>query len=173
MTSAGLLTTRSTDMASILRSSFNFQFRRPFTSILTNMSSKSSTSFLLAPHELQSAITASGAQKVVALDASWHMPNSPRRAREEWASKRLPGSRFLDLDELASPHELGLKHMMPGAEQFAKACGECWYLLSCVTFGKSLEADADSAYTEAFGITPDTHVVLYILTKPRSLVWSG
>lgn len=91
------------------------------------MSSKSGAPFLLAPKELQSAIAVSGAQKkVVALDASWHMPNSPRRAREEWTSKRLPGSRFLDLDELASPHELGLKHMMPGAEQFAKACGECW-----------------------------------------------
>ena len=57
------------------------------------------------------------------LDASWHMPNSPRKAREEWLQMRVPGSRFLDLDEVASQHPLGLKHMMPSPEVFARACG--------------------------------------------------
>jgi hypothetical protein len=58
------------------------------------------------------------------VDASWHMPNSPRKAREEFLKKRLPQARFLDLDEVAKDHELGLKHMIPDPEVFAKFCGE-------------------------------------------------
>lgn len=58
------------------------------------------------------------------VDASWHMPNSPRKAREEFLKKRLPQARFLDLDEVAKEHELGLKHMIPDPEVFAKYCGE-------------------------------------------------
>jgi len=56
------------------------------------------------------------------VDASWHMPNSPRKAREEFLKKRLPQARFLDLDEVAKEHELGLKHMVPDPEVFAKFC---------------------------------------------------
>ena len=58
------------------------------------------------------------------VDASWHMPNSPRKAREEFLKKRLPQARFLDLDEVAKEHELGLKHMIPDPKVFAKYCGE-------------------------------------------------
>ena len=58
------------------------------------------------------------------VDASWHMPNSPRKAREEFLKKRLPQARFLDLDEVAKEHALGLKHMIPDPEVFAKYCGE-------------------------------------------------
>ena len=58
------------------------------------------------------------------VDAGWHMPNSPRKAREEFLKKRLPQARFLDLDEVAKEHELGLKHMIPDPEMFAKFCGE-------------------------------------------------
>lgn len=62
-------------------------------------------------------------KSIVPLDASWFMPGSPRNALEEYRTKRHPGARFLDLDEVASPHELGLKHMMPDSATFAKACG--------------------------------------------------
>ena len=58
------------------------------------------------------------------VDASWHMPNSPRKAPEEFLKKRLPRARFLDLDEVAREHELGLKHMIPDPEVFAKFCGK-------------------------------------------------
>lgn len=58
------------------------------------------------------------------VDASWHMPNSPRKAREEFLKKRLPQARFLDLDEVAKGHELGLKHMIPDPDVFAKFCGK-------------------------------------------------
>lgn len=60
----------------------------------------------------------------VILDSTWFMPNSPRHARKEFKQKRIPGAQFLDLDELASPHPLGLKHMMPSPSQFAEACGK-------------------------------------------------
>ncbi|OBZ78842.1 3-mercaptopyruvate sulfurtransferase [Grifola frondosa] len=82
------------------------------------------------------------------LDASWHMPNAPRNARKEFVEKHIPGARFLDLDEVASPSELGLKHMMPSPEVFAKAC-------------------------EGFGISPASHVVIYdthgVFSSPRAL----
>lgn len=62
-------------------------------------------------------------EDVAVLDASWHMPNVPRNAKEEFVAKHLPKARFLDLDEVASPHDLGLKHMMPPPELFAEYCG--------------------------------------------------
>ncbi|KAG6902817.1 hypothetical protein C0995_011304 [Termitomyces sp. Mi166 len=76
------------------------------------------------------------------------MPNSPRQPRQEFISKRIPGARFLDLDEVSSPHELGLKHMMPEERVFADAC-------------------------EKFGIEKETYVVIYdthgIFSSPRAL----
>ncbi|CAL1696516.1 unnamed protein product [Somion occarium] len=85
---------------------------------------------------------------VAVIDASWHMPNSPRKAREEFLKKRIPNAQFLDLDEAASPHELGLKHMMPTGQVFAKAC-------------------------QSLGISPKSHVVLYdthgVFSSPRAL----
>jgi thiosulfate/3-mercaptopyruvate sulfurtransferase len=76
------------------------------------------------------------------------MPNSPTNPREGFLSKRLAGARFLDLDEVASPHELGLKHMMPQGRVFADVC-------------------------ERFGIDPSSHVVIYdtqgVFSSPRAL----
>lgn len=60
----------------------------------------------------------------VFLDASWFMPGAPRKPREEWAAKRIPGARFFDLDAVASDHPLGLKHMLPSPAQFASECRE-------------------------------------------------
>lgn len=77
--------------------------------------------FLVSPQELKQSMSGS---KLVVLDASWYMPNSPRKPAQEFLDKRLPDSRFLDLDEVASTHELGLKHMMPSTADFARACGE-------------------------------------------------
>lgn len=76
------------------------------------------------------------------------MPGSSRNPRAEWRALRIPGAQFLDLDEVASAHTLGLKHMMPSPETFAKAC-------------------------EDFGVSPDSHVVIYdshgIFSSPRAL----
>ena len=37
---------------------------------------------------------------------------------------RIPGARYLDLDEVAAPSELGLKHMMPSAQVFSDYLGK-------------------------------------------------
>jgi hypothetical protein len=56
------------------------------------------------------------------VDATWMMPNSHRNPHQEFLSRRIPSAQFLDIDDVASPHELGLKHMMPSARVFADAC---------------------------------------------------
>lgn len=87
------------------------------------MSMHSKASLLVTPKALQD-LRSSGAVDVNILDASWFMPNSPRNASQEFIEKRIPGSRYLDLDEVAAPNELGLKHMMPSAEVFSDALGK-------------------------------------------------
>ncbi|KAG8709585.1 hypothetical protein FRC09_000580 [Ceratobasidium sp. 395] len=97
---------------------------------------------LLAPRDV-----ASSSDKVL-VDATWFMPNVARSGLKEWKLRRLPGARFLDLDLVAAPNELGLKHMMPSGKDFAKAC-------------------------EELGIEPGSHVVFYdthgIFSSPRAL----
>jgi thiosulfate/3-mercaptopyruvate sulfurtransferase len=78
------------------------------------------TPLLVSPKQVQELLKHG---QVTLLDASWFMPNSPRNGKAEFLKKRLPSAQFLDLDEVASPHELGLKHMMPEPEAFAVACG--------------------------------------------------
>ena len=81
------------------------------------------TPLLLSPKQVYDLTKSS--TPVIVLDSTWFMPNSPRNAKAEYLSKRIPGSQFLDLDEVASPHDLGLKHMMPDNKTFALACGMC------------------------------------------------
>ncbi|KAJ6627166.1 thiosulfate sulfurtransferase [Mycena sp. CBHHK59/15] len=104
-------------------------------------------SLLSTPARLSKLLRSDSANAVV-LDASWFMPNSPRTAKAEFRAKRIPGSKFLDLDEVASSHELGLKHMMPSGRVFAQAC-------------------------EKFGISPSSHVIIYdthgVFSSPRAL----
>ncbi|KAI0296597.1 thiosulfate sulfurtransferase [Russula brevipes] len=112
-------------------------------SVSRSISSKAP--FLLTPKALQDLRSSAD---VNILDASWFMPNSPRNASKEFTEKHIPGARFLDLDEVAAPNGLGLKHMMPSAQVFSDAL-------------------------ERFGITPTSHVVLYdsqgIFSAPRAL----
>lgn len=79
----------------------------------------SRSSYLLTPAQVKALPNKSTA----ILDATWFMPNSPKNAREEYMKMHIPGAQYLDLDEVAAPNELGLKHMMPSGEQFAQACG--------------------------------------------------
>ncbi|KAF8521477.1 Rhodanese-like domain-containing protein [Gautieria morchelliformis] len=91
-------------------------------------------------------------QKTIFIDASWVMPNSPRKPKEEFTAFRIPTARFLDIDEVASHTDegsrLGLRHMMPDPQVFAQAC-------------------------ENLGITRDSHVILYdthgLFSSPRAL----
>ncbi len=51
-------------------------------------------------------------------DASWHMPDSGRDARAEYAAAHIPGARFFDIDEIADLRS-ALPHTAPPAEKFA------------------------------------------------------
>ncbi|KAJ7275276.1 Rhodanese-like domain-containing protein [Mycena haematopus] len=101
---------------------------------------------LLSPTRLNQILRSDA--RTVVLDSTWFMPNSTRIAAAEFRTKRIPGSRFLDLDQVASPHELGLKHMLPSGEVFARAC-------------------------EKFGIGRSSRVVMYdshgVFSSPRAL----
>ncbi|KAG2109575.1 Rhodanese-like domain-containing protein [Suillus discolor] len=112
-----------------------------------------STPLLLSPSQLQQLLlsespTDSATKQISILDSSWFMPNSPRKANEEFQEKRIPGAQFLDLDEVSSPHDLGLKHMIPSERHFTDVC-------------------------EEFGIDPTSHVILYdthgVFSSPRAL----
>jgi len=54
------------------------------------------------------------------LDASWHMPATGRNGRAEFATKRIPGAQFFDIDGTAD-HATPLPHMLPTPTDFAKA----------------------------------------------------
>lgn len=86
----------------------------------TARSIASKAPLLVTPNVLQSLRSSAD---VNILDASWFMPNTPRNASNEFIEKRIPGARYLDLDGVAAPSELGLKHMMPSAQVFADALG--------------------------------------------------
>lgn len=55
------------------------------------------------------------------VDASWHMPATGRKARDEFAKVHISGSVFFDIDEHTTPSSL--PHMLPEAEVFASAVG--------------------------------------------------
>jgi len=95
--------------------------RRAAFSSYRNMSSSAAPLLLSAKQAFD--LQKSAGSSVSILDATWFMPNSPRKSKQEFIEKRLPGAQFLDLDEVASPNELGLKHMMPDSQTFARACG--------------------------------------------------
>jgi thiosulfate/3-mercaptopyruvate sulfurtransferase len=61
-----------------------------------------------------------GEGDLVVVDASWHMPATGRRGRDECLEAHIPGARFLDIDEVAdgaSP----VPHALPAAHDFAAA----------------------------------------------------
>lgn len=84
------------------------------------MSSTTVAPLLLPPDAVNKLPTT---RDVKILDATWFMPNSTRNARKEFATRRIPRAQYLDLDEVATPSELGLMHMMPSERIFANACG--------------------------------------------------
>jgi thiosulfate/3-mercaptopyruvate sulfurtransferase len=93
------------------------------------------------------------------LDATWFMPNVERNARQEFQrGPRIPGASFWDVDRIATHREdldedqrslnpLGLSHMMPTPEKFARAAS-------------------------LHGIDPSTHVIVYdthgVFSSPRT-----
>ncbi len=58
------------------------------------------------------------APDVVVLDASMHLPNSGRNARQEFDEQRIPGAVFFDIDEISDATS-SLPHMLPSPEKFS------------------------------------------------------
>ena len=97
---------------------------------------------LLSPTQVHDLIESSQ-HGLSLLDASWFMPNSPRKPYEEFLAGRIPGAQFLDLDQVASLHELGLKHMMPPSRVFANACGTIVKLVSVQRAYKNIQKNME------------------------------
>lgn len=77
---------------------------------------------LLSPAGFKSIVTASQqrATRVVPVDGSWYMPNSPRDPAKEFEKLRLPGAKFFDIDatsNTSSPYP----HMLPSVDQWNSA----------------------------------------------------
>jgi thiosulfate/3-mercaptopyruvate sulfurtransferase len=58
-----------------------------------------------------------GAPDLRVIDASWHMPDTGRDARAEYAAEHIPGARFFDIDEISN-EQSDLPHMAPPVEKF-------------------------------------------------------
>lgn len=62
-----------------------------------------------------------GANDLKIIDASWRMPGAPP-AIDDHAQRRIPGSVFFDIDEIAD-RSTALPHMLPSADEFARRTG--------------------------------------------------
>jgi thiosulfate/3-mercaptopyruvate sulfurtransferase len=80
-------------------------------------------------------------------DASHHLPNSGRSAREEYEQRHIVGAALFDIDDV-SDHASDLPHMLPSAEVFASKVG-------------------------MLGVGDDDHVVIYdtVGTTGAARVW--
>ena len=106
---------------SVFRPAAFVRVSRAYNIQSTYRSMSSKAPLLITPKALQDLRSSSS---VGILDVSWFMPNSPRNASKEFTEKRIPGACYLDLDVVAAPNELGLKHMMPSAQVFNDALGK-------------------------------------------------
>ncbi|WVQ80679.1 hypothetical protein IAT38_002784 [Cryptococcus sp. DSM 104549] len=123
----------------------------PFAHLARRALSTSATGkvpLLITPKQLQELPKAT----TLPLDASWHMPGSPRSSVAEYLSgPRIPGALRFDLDEVAElsldKNPLGLTHMLPSAERFKEELVK-------------------------LGIRKETHVVVYdtvgVFSSPRA-----
>ena len=64
-----------------------------------------------------------GADDVIILDATMHLPDSGRDAQAEFRQRHIPGARFLDLATLTDPAS-SVPKAVPTAEQFAERMRE-------------------------------------------------
>lgn len=86
------------------------------------------SSYLVSPKELAEALKKnaptkiSTAPRIIPLCASWFLPNDPhgRTGQQVFREQRIPTARFFDLDDVKD-HESIYPHMLPTAEDFAKA----------------------------------------------------
>ncbi len=88
-----------------------------------------------------------GHPQLVVLDASSHMPGSPRDGQQEWQQERIPGARFFDFNHKICDTHSSLPHMLPTADCFSQE-------------------------VQALGINRDSVIVIYdslgIFSSPRA-----
>ena len=63
-----------------------------------------------------------GSSDIVALDASFYLPNEGKDADALFAEAHIPGAVRFDVDKVAD-HSIALPHMLPDAETFASMAG--------------------------------------------------
>lgn len=84
------------------------------------------SSYIVTPKQLHEALKKnvqsriSTAPRVIPLSAAWFMPSDERNGIESFKRKRIPTSRFFDLDDVKD-HESVYPHMLPTNEGFAQA----------------------------------------------------
>ncbi len=61
--------------------------------------------------------------QVRVVDGTYFLPNQNRDPRAEYQARHIPGAVFFDVDGV-SDHNSSLPHMLPDADQFARAMGE-------------------------------------------------
>ena len=61
-----------------------------------------------------------GEPDLTIVDSSWHMPATGRSGRDEYLAAHIPGALFFDIDAVSDAANPA-PHMLPTAEQFAKA----------------------------------------------------
>ncbi|RQM08824.1 hypothetical protein DH86_00002983 [Scytalidium sp. 3C] len=127
--------TTKTDIAMaavvVLSRSIRPQLRNPrlgsgASSYFLGRERRSFSSYLVTPKELSEALKKnppskiSTAPRTVPLCGTWFLPNDGRNGLQTFREKRIPGSRFFDLDKVIdkrSPYP----HMLPSASDFATA----------------------------------------------------
>jgi thiosulfate/3-mercaptopyruvate sulfurtransferase len=57
------------------------------------------------------------------IDASWHLPTSPRKSDAEFREGHIPGAVCFNIDTIADVN-VNLPHMLPQPDAFARAMGE-------------------------------------------------
>ena len=82
---------------------------------------KESGRILVTTSELAKSLSSNN--KVVVLDASWHMPTTNRNGYDEYLSKRIPTSKYFDIDVISDPsgsptNPNSLPHQLPSNEVF-------------------------------------------------------
>lgn len=84
------------------------------------------SSYLVTPKELNEALQKNAPTKISTLPrtipvcASWFLPNDSRNGLQTFREKRIPQSRFFDLDKVIDRHS-PYPHMLPSASDFASA----------------------------------------------------
>jgi thiosulfate/3-mercaptopyruvate sulfurtransferase len=63
-----------------------------------------------------------GDPDIVVVDGTWHLATTGRSAEDEYRAAHIPGAVFFDIDRVADTKD-PLPHMLPTAEEFAKAVG--------------------------------------------------